>query len=247
MTAPSEALLCARGLRKEYGSDSGLVRAVDDVDLEVASGEALAIMGPSGCGKSTLLHLLGGLDQPSGGELWLAGRRIDRLGERELAQLRRHEIGFVFQSFHLMDELTARENVELAALLAGRSPRMARARADAMLDRVGLAGRADHLPSALSGGQRQRVAIARALVNEPPLVLADEPTGNLDSTATVELLQLVETLRVDGLTLVMVTHDERVAATADRLVSMRDGAFIDDIRLVGGTRGELAELFGADD
>ena len=201
-------------------------------------------MGPSGCGKSTLLHLLGGLDRPSAGELWLAGRRIDRFSERALAQLRRHEVGFVFQAYHLMDELTAQENVELPALLAGRSPREARRRARQLLDQVGLAERAEHLPSALSGGQRQRVAIARALANEPLLVLADEPTGNLDSAATLEVLRLFEALHDAGLTLVIVTHDERIAATADRLISMRDGAFVDETRLVGGTRGNLADLAG---
>jgi putative ABC transport system ATP-binding protein len=237
-----KALVRARGLRKEYGQDEGLVRAVDDVDLEVSRGETLAIMGPSGCGKSTLLHLLGGLDRPSGGELWLKDKRMDRLSERALARLRRGDIGFVFQAYHLMDELTARENVELPALLAGRSPRDARSRASALLDEVGLADRSTHLPSALSGGQRQRVAIARALVNEPVVVLADEPTGNLDSTATLEVLRLLERLRASGLTLVIVTHDERVAATADRLISMRDGAFVDETRLTGGTGGSLADL-----
>jgi putative ABC transport system ATP-binding protein len=237
-------LLRARGLRKEYGSGEGLVRAVDDVDLDVACGEALAIMGPSGCGKSTLLHLLGGLDRPSAGELWLAGRRIDRLSERGLARLRRHEVGFVFQAFHLMDELTARENVELPALLAGRSPWEARRRARESLDQVGLADRAEHLPSALSGGQRQRVAIARALANEPQVVLADEPTGNLDSAATLELLRLFQDLHHAGLTLVVVTHDERIAATADRLITMRDGAFVDETHLVGGTNGNLSDLAG---
>ncbi len=238
------AFVSARGLRKEYGSGEGLVRAVDEVDLTVARGESVAIMGPSGCGKSTLLHLLGGLDRPTAGELWLADRRIDRLSERGLAQLRRHDVGFVFQAFHLMDELTAQENVELPALLAGRSPRLARRRAQALLDQVGLADRAEHLPSALSGGQCQRVAIARALANEPELVLADEPTGNLDSTATLEVLRLFEHLRTIGLTLIVVTHDERIAATADRLIAMRDGAFVDETRLVGGSGGGLGGLFG---
>jgi putative ABC transport system ATP-binding protein len=241
---PSEPLARARGLRKVYGSGEGLVRAVDEVDLDLAPGESLAVMGPSGCGKSTLLHLLGGLDRASAGELWLNGRRIDRLSERALAQLRRHEVGFVFQAFHLMDELTAQENVELPALLAGRSPREARDRARQLLDQVGLGDRADHLPSALSGGQRQRVAIARALANKPSLLLADEPTGNLDSVATLEVLRLFESLHADGLTLVVVTHDERIAATADRLISMRDGAFVDETLLVGGTRGTLADLAG---
>ena len=237
-------LLSARGLRKLYGSGEGLVRAVDDVDIDVARGELLAVMGPSGCGKSTLLHLLGGLDRPTAGELSLAGRRIDRLSERALAQLRRHEVGFVFQAYHLMEELTAQENIELPVLLAGRSPGEARRRARQLLDQVGLADRADHLPSALSGGQRQRAAIARALANEPQLVLADEPTGNLDSAATLEVLRLFEALHAAGLTLVIVTHDERIAATANRLISMRDGAFVDETHLVGGTKGNLADLAG---
>jgi putative ABC transport system ATP-binding protein len=244
MNEPERVLVRAQGLRKEYGREGGLVRAVNSVDLEVARGEALAIMGPSGCGKSTLLHLIGGLDRPSAGELWLAGRRIDRLSERELARLRRHEVGFVFQAYHLMDELTAQENVELPALLAGRSLGEARRRARQLLDQVGLAERADHLPSALSGGQRQRVAIARALANEPQLVLADEPTGNLDSAATLEVLRLFEALHAAGLTLVIVTHDERIAATADRLISMRDGTFVDETHLAGGTRGNLVDLAG---
>jgi ABC-type lipoprotein export system ATPase subunit len=238
------SVLRACGLRKEYGKGEGLVRAVDEVDLDVASGETVAVMGPSGCGKSTLLHLLGGLDRSSGGELWLDGQRIDQLGERALARLRRDKIGFIFQAFHLMDELTAVENVELPALLAGRSARSARRRAAELLDRVGLADRAGHLPSQLSGGQRQRVAIARALVSEPQLVLADEPTGNLDSQATVEVLRLFEDLHSSGQTLLVVTHDSRIAATADRLISMRDGAFVDETRLTGGSSGDLGSLAG---
>ena len=230
------------GLRKHYGKAEGLVRAVDDVNLEIARGEALAVMGPSGCGKSTLLHLLGGLDRPSGGEVWLAGKRVDGLSERGLARMRRREIGFIFQSFHLMDELTAIENVELPALLAGRSTRQARRRALELLEQVGLADRGRHLPSALSGGQRQRVAIARALANEPLVVLADEPTGNLDSAATLEVLRLLDRLHTAGLTLVIVTHDQRVAATADRLVSMRDGALVDEMKLTGGSARKLSDL-----
>jgi putative ABC transport system ATP-binding protein len=238
------SVLRARGLRKQYGKGEGLVRAVDAVDLDVASGETVAVTGPSGCGKSTLLHLLGGLDRPSGGELWLAGQRLDRMGERALARVRRDRVGFVFQAFHLMDELTAVENVELPALLAGRSPRAARRQALALLERVGLADRARFLPSALSGGQRQRVAIARALVSEPTVVLADEPTGNLDSQSTLDVLRLFEKLHEAGQTLVIVTHDSRIAATADRLISMRDGAFVDETRLTGGTSGNLGALAG---
>ncbi|MGH3287101.1 MAG: ABC transporter ATP-binding protein, partial [Streptosporangiaceae bacterium] len=166
-------------------------------------------MGPSGCGKSTLLHLLGGLDRPSGGEVRLAGSRVDQMSERALARLRQDSVGFVFQAFHLMDELTVVENVELPALLAGRPARA-----------------------------------ARRLANEPLVVLADEPTGNLDSAATLEVLRLFDSLHTAGQTLVMVTHDPRVAATADRLISMRDGAFVDETRMTGGTRGSLGTLAG---
>ncbi len=229
--ASGGVLLRAHALRKDYGSGEGLIRAVDDVDLQVERGKTLAVRGPSGCGKSTLLHLLGGLDRPTAGELWLSERRIDQLSERALARLRRHEVGFVFQAFHLMDELTAQENVELPALLAGLTPRAARQRARQLLTRVGLDDRARHLPSALSGGQRQRVAIARALANEPALVLADEPTGNLDSAATLEVLRLFQDLHEEGLTLVVVTHDERIAGSADRWVAMRDGVFADETSL----------------
>ena len=240
----SEKVLQARGLSKAFGRGEGLVRAVDELDLEVCAGETVAVMGPSGCGKSTLLHLLGGLERPSGGEIVLAGNRLDQMGERALARLRRTAIGFVFQAFHLIDELTARENVELPALLAGRSPRAAKRQAADLLERVGLADRATFLPAALSGGQRQRVAIARALSNDPLVVLADEPTGNLDSAATLEVLRLFDRLHEAGQTLVIVTHDPRVAATADRLISMRDGAFVDETRMSGGTRGDLGALAG---
>jgi putative ABC transport system ATP-binding protein len=238
------SVLRARGLCKHYGRDAGLVRAVDQVDLDVTAGETLAVMGPSGCGKSTLLHLLGGLDRPTAGEIWLAGQRVDQVSEKALARLRRTAIGFVFQAFHLMDELTAAENVELPALLAGSAPRAARRLAMGLLERVGLTDRAAFLPPALSGGQRQRVAIARALVSDPLVVMADEPTGNLDSEATLDVLRLFESLHVAGQTLVIVTHDARIAATADRMISMRDGAFIDETRLTGGTTGNLGALAG---
>jgi ABC-type lipoprotein export system ATPase subunit len=250
MMNASESLLHAgpvlrtRGLQMQYGQGAGVVRALDAVELNVASGETVAVMGPSGCGKSTLLHLLGGLERPSAGEVWLEERRIDQLSEKALARLRRHAIGFVFQAFHLMDELTAAENVELPALLAGRSPRAARRRAAQLLDQVGLGDRGEHLPSALSGGQRQRVAIARALSNEPLVVLADEPTGNLDSAATLDVLRLLDRLRAAGQTLLIVTHDSRIAATADRLISMRDGAFVEETRLTHGTTGQLGEIAG---
>jgi len=246
VTDADGALLRACGLCKEYGKGAGLVRAVDRVDLDVRAGETVAIMGPSGCGKSTLLHLLGGLDRASAGTIRLAGQRVDQMGERGLAALRRDAVGFVFQAYHLMEELTAIENIELPALLAGRSARSARRRAVELLNGVGLADRASHLPSELSGGQRQRVAIARALVNEPLIVLADEPTGNLDSEATLDVLRLFESLHDAGQTLVVVTHDARIAATADRLISMRDGAFVDETRLTEGTTRRLGELVDLD-
>jgi putative ABC transport system ATP-binding protein len=241
------AVLQVRGLCKEHGQGQGLVRAVDEVDLDVPAGQMLAVMGPSGCGKSTLLHMMGGLERPTRGEVWLDGRRIDALSERALARLRRRSVGFVFQSFHLVEELSAAENVELPALLAGRSPRAAKRRAAVLLERVGLAGRARHLPWELSGGQRQRVALARALANEPLVLLADEPTGNLDSAASADVLRLFEGLRAAGQTVVIVTHDARIAATADRLVSMRDGTFVDDTRLAAGTAGRLGDLLGLGD
>jgi putative ABC transport system ATP-binding protein len=238
------AVVRGRELRMTYGRGPGLVTAVDGVDLDVAPGETVAVMGPSGCGKSTLLHLLGGLQRPTGGQVWVDGRQIDGLGERGLARLRQRAVGFVFQAFHLMEELTAVENVELPALLAGRSPAAARHRAGELLERVGLADLAGRLPSALSGGERQRVAVARALSNEPLVLLADEPTGNLDTAATTEVLRLLDSLRSDGQTQVIVTHDARVGATADRLITMRDGVFVEQMRLTHGTGVQLSRLAG---
>jgi len=246
MTDTSGSVLAASALRKEYGKGAALVRAVDDVSLEVAQGESVAIVGPSGCGKSTLLYLLGGLERPTAGTLQLAQRQLEQMPEAGLARLRRRALGFVFQAFHLVDELNALENVELPALLAGASPRKARERATDLLEQVGLEDRAEHLPSALSGGQRQRVAIARALANGPAVVLADEPTGNLDSAATTDVLRLFEQLHADGQTLVVVTHDERIAATADRLITMRDGRFVDETKLTGGTQRTVTEIAGLD-
>jgi putative ABC transport system ATP-binding protein len=242
----TSVVLRARGLSKDHGRGDGLVRAVDDVDLDVIAGETVAVMGPSGCGKSTLLHLLGGLDRPTRGEVTLGGRRIEQMSERASGRLRRDLVGFVFQGYHLIEELSAVENIELPALLTGQSARQARRRALELLERVRLGDRGDHLPSALSGGQRQRVAIARALSNRPLVVLADEPTGNLDSEATLDVLRLFGELRATGLTLVVVTHDSRIAATADRMISMRDGAFVDEMRLTGGTTGALGALAGLD-
>ena len=241
---PEASALSAQALCKEYGKGAGLVRAVHGVTLEVELGESVAVVGPSGCGKSTLLYLLGGLERPTSGSVRLRDSSLERLPEAQLARLRRRDLGFVFQAFHLVDELTAVENVELPALLAGASPHAARVRARELLERVGLADRASHLPSGLSGGQQQRVAIARALANEPLVVFADEPTGNLDSAATTEVLRLFEELHANGQTLVVVTHDERIAATADRLISMRDGAFVDETKLTGGSSRRLSAMTG---
>ena len=239
----------ARGLVRRYPADGSPIRAVDGVDLVVEASEAVSVMGPSGCGKSTLLHLLGGLERPDAGELYLADARVDRLSETQWAVLRRRNVGFVFQAFHLVDELTAVENVELPAQLIGVSRRAARRRAMELLERLGVAERAGHLPDHLSGGERQRVAVARALINEPLVVLADEPTGNLDSRATGDILRLFGELRQASQTLLIVTHDARVASTADRLLTMRDGAIMAQTRLGAGTSvaglfADLADLGG---
>jgi putative ABC transport system ATP-binding protein len=238
------AVIQARGLLRRYPGAESPIRAVDGVDLEVEEGETLSVMGPSGCGKSTLLHLLGGLERPDAGELHLGGRRVDRLSETQWAVLRRRGIGFVFQAFHLVDELTSVENVELPALLLGVPGRQARRRAMELLERLGVAARAGHLPDRLSGGERQRVAVARALVNRPLVVLADEPTGNLDSRATGDILRLFAELRGAGQAMLVVTHDARVASSADRLLTMRDGAIVAQTRLGGGASaaGILADL-----
>ena len=224
----------ATDLVKTFDAEEAPVRAVDHVDLVVAEGETVSVMGPSGCGKSTLLHLIGGLERADAGELRLGGAPVDGLSETKWAILRRRTIGFVFQAFNLVDELTAVENVELPALLLGASRKETRSRALDLLDRLRVAERAAHLPDRLSGGERQRVAVARALINEPLLVLADEPTGNLDSRATGDILGLFAELRDARQTLLLVTHDARVASIADRLLTMRDGAIVGQTRLETG-------------
>jgi putative ABC transport system ATP-binding protein len=228
------AIVEARGLAKTYATDGIEVLALRGVDLTVAPGELVAVMGPSGCGKSTLLHLLGGLDRATAGTIAFAGRPVHGLSETEWARLRRREVGFVFQFFNLVATLTVAENVELPARLVGAAPHEARARREELLERLGVAARADAPPSQLSGGQQQRVALARALVNRPAVLLADEPTGNLDSRSAAEVLVLLREIQQDGQTILLVTHDARVAATADRVVSMRDGLVVDETRLAGG-------------
>ncbi len=233
-------LLETRALTKTYPAGGAPVRALDADDLAVERGEFVAITGPSGCGKSTLLNLLAGFDRPSSGEVWLAGQRIDRLGEAQLARLRRRRVGFVFQFFNLLPALSIAENVELPLLLAGAGRRSARQTATRLLGELGIAERRDAAPTDLSGGQQQRVALARAIANAPDVVLADEPTGNLDSAAARAVLDLLGEARRRGQTLVLVTHDARVAAAADRVVRLRDGHVVADSRL--GPAREVPDL-----
>lgn len=220
------SLLVAHDLRKDYPMAGERVHAVKGVSLAIERGEYVAIAGPSGCGKSTLLHLLGGIDAPSGGWVELEGTRLGALRDRDLTRLRLTRIGFVFQRFHLLPVLTARENVELPMAEAGVSGRARRARALELLGYVGLEHRAGHRATQLSGGEMQRVAIARALANRPALLLADEPTGELDAATGNEVLELFRRLNADGATLVVVTHDEKLAAEAGRVVRMLDGRVV---------------------
>ena len=214
------------GISRSYDLGGEPVHALVDVTEEIASGEYLAIMGPSGSGKSTLLHVLGCLDRPDSGRYELDGRDVARLDEAELSLLRRHTIGFVFQFFHLVPRLTALGNVELPMLFAGIPPAERRARALARLQAVGLEPRAQHRPDQLSGGERQRVALARATVLEPKLLLADEPTGNLDTASGRHVLELLEQMNAAGLTLIVVTHDPAVARRARRVLVLKDGRVV---------------------
>jgi putative ABC transport system ATP-binding protein len=225
----------AVGLRKTYGSNGVAVEAVRGVDLTIESGEFVALVGPSGSGKSSLLHMLGAMDRPTAGDVVFEGRSLTRLGQAQLCELRARRIGFVFQTFNLLPTLSALENVELAMRLAGTKGPARRTRARALLEQVGLSERADHRPSRLSGGERQRVAIARALANGPSLVLADEPTGNLDSQTGVAILALLRSVCAQaGRTVVMVTHDREAAASADRVVAMLDGRVTENTSLTTG-------------
>jgi putative ABC transport system ATP-binding protein len=222
MNVGGEVLLAQR-LRKTYESEGAPVRALRCADLALEAGDFVAVMGPSGCGKSTLLNLVAGLDVPSDGQIVLAGIPLVGKDENELARIRRAHIGFVFQFFNLLEEMTALENVALPAAIAGSGHAQAESRARDLLDLLGLAGRAGELPGVLSGGQRQRLAIARALANRPTLLLADEPTGALDSEGGQEVLELFCRLHADGQSILLVTHDQAVAAAAERIVHMRDG------------------------
>jgi putative ABC transport system ATP-binding protein len=216
----------ARALVREYRMGDEIVHALRGVSLAVHEREYVAIVGPSGCGKSTLLNLLGVIDRPTSGELSIAGERVDRLSDARATEFRLRRIGFVFQRFYLMQALTARENVELPLAEAGMAGTERRDRALELLDYVGLRRRERHRPSQLSGGEQQRVAIARALANRPALLLADEPTGELDARTGAEMITLFERLNSDGTTIVVVTHDEELAHAAKRVVHMRDGEIV---------------------
>jgi putative ABC transport system ATP-binding protein len=225
-----EPLVITHDLRREYHMGEELVRAVRGVSLHVERGDYVAIVGPSGCGKSTLLNLVGGIDHPTAGTVTIDGARLDRMGDAEATRFRLRHIGFVFQRFYLMPALTAIENVELpmAEARMARNQRVRRARE--LLAYVGLGDRRDHRPAQLSGGEQQRVAIARALANKPQLLVADEPTGELDARTGAEMIELIAQVNRDGTTIVVVTHDEDLARAARRVVHMRDGVIVDDRR-----------------
>ncbi|SFR97497.1 ABC transporter ATP-binding protein [Sphingomonas jatrophae] len=216
-------MLSLRNLSRAYRTDTVETTALDAIDLDIADGEFVAIMGPSGCGKSTLLNILGLLDSPTSGSYDFAGTEVAGLPEAKLSAIRKRHIGFIFQSFNLVDELSVRENVELALLYHGIPAAERRARVDRVMDKVGIAHRAAHRPSQLSGGQQQRVAVARAVVGEPKLILADEPTGNLDTAHGEEVMRMLQALNGEGATIIMVTHSPAHADYASRVVDMLDG------------------------
>jgi len=219
----NEVVIKLEGITREYLMGTEQVRALRGVDLEIRRNEYVAIMGPSGSGKSTMMNMLGCLDTPSAGRYWLNGHEVSRMQDDDLARIRNREIGFVFQTFNLLPRASALANVELPLVYAGISGRDRRRRAETALQRVGLGERMHHKPNELSGGQRQRVAIARALVNEPSILLADEPTGNLDSTTSEEIMRVFGALHAQGQTVVLVTHEADIAAHAHRVVLLRDG------------------------
>jgi putative ABC transport system ATP-binding protein len=223
-----DVIILTHKLAREYDMGSEIVRALRGVSVQIRRNEYVAVMGPSGSGKSTLMNLIGCLDTPTTGEYWLNGQKVSDLADDELARIRNQEIGFVFQTFNLLPRATALHNVELPLIYAGLGGAARRARATRALQRVGLGDRMQHQPNELSGGQRQRVAIARALVNDPSILLADEPTGNLDSTTSQEIMQVFADLHGQGQTVVMVTHEADIAAHAARVLTLRDGLVATD-------------------
>jgi putative ABC transport system ATP-binding protein len=232
---PRDAVIVTRNLQRDYDMGGEVVHALCGVNVTIRKNEFVAIMGPSGSGKSTLMNLIGCLDSPTGGEYWLNGHRVSELGDDALARIRNKEIGFVFQTFNLLPRATALHNVELPLVYAGLGSKERRAQAADALDRVGLKDRMQHRPNELSGGQRQRVAIARALVNRPSLLLADEPTGNLDSVTSQEIMGLFDKLHDDGQTILLVTHEHDIAAHARRQVHLLDGRVERDFATDGRT------------
>jgi len=226
----SEAIITLEGITREYLMGGERIRALAGVDLTIQRNEYVAIMGPSGSGKSTMMNVLGCLDTPTAGRYWLNGHEVSRMVDDDLARIRNREIGFVFQTFNLLPRASALANVELPLVYAGVSSRERRERAEAALARVGLGDRMDHKPNEMSGGQRQRVAIARALVNEPSILLADEPTGNLDSGTSEEIMRVFADLQRQGQTVVLVTHEPDIAEHAERVVVLRDGRIDSDRR-----------------
>jgi putative ABC transport system ATP-binding protein len=230
MTQGNVAVIRTENLCKDYVLGHETVHAVRKVNVTVERNEYVALMGPSGSGKSTLMNLIGCLDTPTSGEYWLNGQAVSQLSDDQLARIRNREIGFVFQTFNLLPRATAHHNVELPLVYAGIGSKERRERAAQMLERVGLGERMNHRPAELSGGQRQRVAIARALVNRPALLLADEPTGNLDSKTGIEIMQLFDDLHANGQTIVLVTHEHDIAEYAHRTVTLHDGQISSDMR-----------------
>ena len=223
-----DIIILTHKLTRAYDMGGEVVRALQGVSLQIRRNEYVAVMGPSGSGKSTLMNLIGCLDTPTAGEYWLNGQKVSDLDDDELARIRNKEIGFVFQTFNLLPRASALHNVELPLIYAGQAARERRARAARALESVGLGDRMEHRPNELSGGQRQRVAIARALVNEPSILLADEPTGNLDSTTSSEIMGVFAELHHQGQTVVMVTHEQDIAAHAERVITLRDGIVATD-------------------
>jgi putative ABC transport system ATP-binding protein len=230
---PRDAVIVTRNLQREYDMGGEIVRALQGVDLTIRKNEFVAVMGPSGSGKSTLMNLIGCLDSPTAGEYWLNGHRVSELEDDELARIRNKEIGFVFQTFNLLPRATSLHNVELPLVYAGLGSKERRDLATQALTNVGLGDRMSHRPNELSGGQRQRVAIARALVNSPSILLADEPTGNLDSTTSEEIMALFESLHTRGQTIVLVTHEQDIAEHALRQVHLKDGRVERDFAAAG--------------
>jgi putative ABC transport system ATP-binding protein len=230
MTQTQDTLIKLRQITRNFRMGSELLRVLKGIDLEIEPGDYVALMGPSGSGKSTLMNILGCLDTPSGGQYWLNGNDVSHMTDDELAEVRNKEIGFVFQTFNLLPRATALDNVALPLVYAGLSSSDRKARAEKVLTDVGLADRMTHKPNELSGGQRQRVAVARALVNHPSLILADEPTGNLDSKTSIEIMALFDEIHKNGNTIVLVTHEEDIAQHAHRIIRLNDGMIDSDIR-----------------